>query len=202
MLNPPTLTDSFGSTSSSLLQRTQARDPQAWERLVELYSPLVYYWFRGTRLPAEDAADLMQEVFRSVSAGIGRFAHDSAQASFRGWLRTIAQNKFRDFLRKRQRTTPAGGGSDILAQLLDIPAPDSESDTGSKPAEEILVCQRALELVRSEFEPQTWDIFWRVTIDGHYPADIATELGLSTAAIYKAKSRVLSRLREQLGELL
>jgi hypothetical protein len=94
MLDPPTLTQSFGSTSSSLIKRAQARDPEAWERLVELYSPLVYYWFRGTRLPAEDAADLMQEVFRSVSVGIARFAHNSNQASFR------------DFLRKRPRLAP------------------------------------------------------------------------------------------------
>ncbi len=97
---------------------------------------------------------------------------------------------------------PASGGSDILEQLLNIPTPEPDSESDSNPAEMILVCQRALELVRGEFEPQTWDIFWRVTIDGHYPTDVARELGLSTAAIYKAKSRVLARLREQLGEMM
>jgi hypothetical protein len=89
MLDPPSLADSFDSTSRSLVERARARDPQAWARLVQFYSPLVHFWLRTARLRAEDAADLLQDVFRSVAGAIGRFEHDAPQASFRGWLRTI-----------------------------------------------------------------------------------------------------------------
>src|SRR5439155_4050455 len=32
------------ATSLTLLQRAQARQPAAWERLVDLYAPLVLHW--------------------------------------------------------------------------------------------------------------------------------------------------------------
>ena len=60
----------------------------------------------------------------------------------------------------------------------------------------------ALELVRGEFEPQTWTAFWRCAMDGDAAADIATEMGVSPAAVRKAKSRVLLRLRQEVGDLI
>src|SRR5438045_4144454 len=61
-----------GSTAPSLLDRVRSRDAQAWERLVELYGPLVYHWC-GRQLKHQDAADVFQEVFRAVAAHIGNF---------------------------------------------------------------------------------------------------------------------------------
>src|SRR6185437_3702242 len=60
-LPPPTATS--GSTSSSLIARVKAREPEAWRRLVELYGPLVYRC-----VPTSDAPDIVQEAFRAVSA--------------------------------------------------------------------------------------------------------------------------------------
>jgi len=59
-----------------------------------------------------------------------------------------------------------------------------------------------LELVRGEFEERTWQAFWRAAVQGQAPADIATDLGMSPAAVRKVKSRVLRRLREELGDLI
>jgi RNA polymerase sigma-70 factor, ECF subfamily len=61
---------------------------------------------------------------------------------------------------------------------------------------------RALELVRRDFADQTWEAFWRVTVAGQPAAEAAAELGTSVADIRQAKSRVLRRLREELGDLL
>ncbi len=54
---------SSSSTSTSLLGRVKSRDPDAWERFVKLYSPLVYRWARQVGLQESDASDLAQEVF-------------------------------------------------------------------------------------------------------------------------------------------
>ena len=62
--------------------------------------------------------------------------------------------------------------------------------------------RRALDLVRAEFENRTWEAFWRTAIDGQRPAHVADDLGMSLNAVYKAKSRVLRRLRRELGDLL
>jgi RNA polymerase sigma-70 factor (ECF subfamily) len=61
---------------------------------------------------------------------------------------------------------------------------------------------RALELVRGEFEERTWQAFWRATVEGHAPADIAADIGVTPAAVRKAKSRVLLRLRQEVGDLI
>ena len=61
---------------------------------------------------------------------------------------------------------------------------------------------RALELVRSQFEERTWQMFWRTFVDGRSPVDVAAELGVTPAAVRKAKSRVLHRLKEEFAELI
>ena len=59
-----------------------------------------------------------------------------------------------------------------------------------------------MELVRAGVEDRTWQAFWRVTVDGRPVADVADELGMTALAVYKAKYRVLRRIREELGDLL
>ena len=41
-----------------------------------------------------------------------------------------------------------------------------------------------------------------MTVEGESAADVARELGIKPNAVYIAKSRVLSRLRADLGDLL
>jgi RNA polymerase sigma-70 factor (ECF subfamily) len=62
--------------------------------------------------------------------------------------------------------------------------------------------RRALELIRGDFEARTWRAFWMVAVDGVPTAEAAGELGLSTASVRQAKSRVLRRLKDELGEFI
>jgi RNA polymerase sigma-70 factor (ECF subfamily) len=187
-------------TSLSLLERLRGNDPEAWRRLVGLYGPLVLFWGRRAGLSEHDAADLLQDVFRSVTGAIVRFRRDRPGDSFRGWLWSIARNKLRDHFRDQQRGPVAEGGSEALAQFTQIPDEEPESAADSEPSRALL--HRALELVRGGFEEPTWQAFWRTTVDGRSPADVAAELGLGLASVYQAKSRVLRRLREELGGLI
>ncbi len=59
---------------------------------------------------------------------------------------------------------------------------------------------RGIELVRAEFEDRTWKVFWRSAVEGEPTADIARDLGISANAVRQAKSRVLRRLRAELGD--
>ncbi len=78
----------------------------------------------------------------------------------------------------------------------------SASGIENPPGADAAILPQALQLVRAEFENRTWEAFWRAAIEGQLPADIAADLGMSVQAVYKAKSRVLRRLRGELGELL
>jgi RNA polymerase sigma-70 factor (ECF subfamily) len=187
-----------GSTSSSLIARVQAHDADAWRRFVELYSPLVYFWCRRAGLQPSDAADVLQDTFQSVASGIGAFQHGGPGHSFRAWLWTIARNKLRDYFRRRNVQPQSLGGSGADEQLQKLIADDDASE--SLPASASPLFARALQLVRAEFEDRTWDAFWRATVDGQPTEQVAADLGLSTNAVYKAKSRVLARLRRELGD--
>ena len=85
---------------------------------------------------------------------------------------------------------------DFVLSAGEIAEPLSSADV----TESAGILRRAVELVRAEFEAQTWQAFWRVVVDGRRPGDVAEELGITTNAVYLARSRVLRRLRETLAD--
>jgi RNA polymerase sigma-70 factor (ECF subfamily) len=186
-------------TSLSLLQRVRNRDPQAWERFVGLYEPLVRYWCGRWQVVGEDAADVCQEVFQAVATGIDQFRRDRAGDTMRGWMRGITRHKLLDHFRLRAQEPRAAGGTDAQLRLQGLAEPEVPLDEPQEQATSLY--HRALELVRCEFEERTWQAFWRAAVEGQSPVDTATDLGVTPAAVRKAKSRILLRLREELGEL-
>ena len=188
-------------TSLTLLERVRDKDEEAWRRLLHLYGPLVERWCaRGGVHPA-DADDVCQDVFQAVAAGLDGFRRDRPGDTFRGWLRTIAHNKVQDHFRRQGREPRGAGGSDAQARLAQVPGPEAASDSGAEPEERGLFL-RALGLIRGDFEERTWQAFWRAAVEGQSPAVIAADLGVTPAAVRKAKSRVLHRLREEVGDLI
>ncbi len=189
------------STSPSLLQRVKSQDPLAWQRLVKLYGPLVYHWCRSSGLGGEDTADIVQEVFCAVAPGIGGFRGGGRTGSFRAWLRTITRNKIHDHFRRKHGQPEAKGGTVAQRQFMDVPQPAELTELTDPPEAEDSLWRRVVELVRAEFEDRTWQAFWRVAVDGQAPATVAEELSTTVHAVYKAKSRVLRRVRQELADL-
>jgi RNA polymerase sigma-70 factor (ECF subfamily) len=193
------------STSRSLLDRVRGEESEAWDRLVTLYAPLVYYWCRRWDLSEHDVADVFQEVFLAVATHIGTFQKERASDTFRGWLKTITRNKVLDHFRRLGREPGATGvgGTEAQLQLTDLPARGAPDEPASvdAPAERGLFF-RGLDHIREEFEPRTWQAFWKTTVDGRAPKDVAADLGMTPGAVRVAKSRVLHRLRDELGDLL
>jgi RNA polymerase sigma-70 factor (ECF subfamily) len=203
MASKPVSSSEPSSISSTLLGQLRARRPEAWERLVRLYGPLIYRWCRRAGVPAEDAADLLQEVFAAVLLHLPDFRRATPRDSFTGWLATITRNKIRDHYRRRQRRPQARGGTTAQLAWAAIPqegefsAESVQADADSS----ALLAQRALELIQAEFEPRTWQVFLKTAVEGQAPAHVAEDLGMSAPAVYTAKSRVLRRLRQVLAEL-
>lgn len=187
-------------TSISLLERARAADQAAWERLVALYSPLVWRWCRRKGLQEADAADVGQEVFRAVAAALSTFRHDPQQGSFRGWLKTITHSKIVDFHRAMRANPDGRGGSDAYEQLLQLQQSTPNDDSLSDDLR--LLYQRALELIRSEFNEVHWQAFQRTAVDGLKGTEVARELGISPDVVYNARSRIAHRLRDEFAELL
>jgi RNA polymerase sigma-70 factor (ECF subfamily) len=195
------------STSLGLLERARALEPSACERIVHLYGPLVYGRCRRLGVSADDAPDVGQEVFAAAFRSLGDFRRDRPGNSFRAWLRVITDNKVRDYQRRQRGEPPSPGGSDNLQRLEAVPADDLSDSTGqgdtaeSEQEEMKLVLQQAVELIRSQVNPKTWEAFRRVVMDGIAPALVGQELQMTADAVDQAKRRVLRRLRDELGDL-
>jgi RNA polymerase sigma-70 factor (ECF subfamily) len=189
------------ATFRGLLERVKVDDEAAWHRLIDLYAPLVYRWCRRDGLPEQDAADVFQDVFQAVAIHIAGFRKEKEGDTFRGWLRTITRNKVRDQFRKSRREPAGEGGSEALVRLSALPEPPpSDSDNSREEQADRRLFDHALGLIRGEFEPRTWQAFWLTAVEGRTPLDVSAELGMSPGAVRVAKSRVLHRLRDELGE--
>ncbi|QJW95888.1 RNA polymerase sigma factor [Frigoriglobus tundricola] len=191
------------ATSLTLLGRLRAADGDAWTRLVALYGPLVRHWLGRGGVTAADAEDLVQEVFREVSQALPAFRRDRPGDTFRGWLRGVTRIALLRHGRALGRQPRAAGGTDALEHLHALPdAAEPAGDEDDEPAERNALYRRALELVRGEFEAKTWQMFWACTVEARPPAEVAVEQGVSVAAVRQAKSRVLRRLKEEVGDLI
>jgi RNA polymerase sigma factor (sigma-70 family) len=188
-------------TRSTLLVRIRDRkDGRSWAEFVEIYGPLVYGFLRKRGLQDADAADLVQDVLQSVVKTIHSFDHRPSSNSFRRWLFTIVQNRLRDY-RKPRATQPRGAGDTQAYERLQEHRDETDS------AEEIWDRQHELGLiryaanqVRRDFQETTWNAFWQTAVEGAVPAEVARQLGMTRAAVYLAKARVLSRIREYVAQ--
>ena len=191
--------ESSYATSATLVARVQANQQAAWQRLVDLYGPLIYSWGCRSGLASEDAADVMQEVFAAVARAIGNF-DPAAQGRFRGWLWTITRNKIRDHHRRLIAEPPGRGGDAALRQLAELPEQWDDDASDATRHEVRALYHRALDLIRNDFQPQTWQAFWLSVVEEQPTDVVARRLGLSANSVRQAKSRVLRRLRAELGD--
>jgi RNA polymerase sigma-70 factor (ECF subfamily) len=182
-------------TRASLLVRMRDhQDHAAWSEFVRLYAPLVYRFARSRGLQDADAADLTQEVMRSVSVSVGAF--DPQLGLFRSWLFTLAHRRLYDFL-QRDRHEPAAG--ETVQILNNVPARDDEAAWDREFERQLFTL--AAELVRPSFSEQTWQAFQLTAVDGKSGQEAAKTLGISVAAVYLAKSRVMVKLKAEVNRL-
>jgi RNA polymerase sigma-70 factor, ECF subfamily len=189
-------------TRHSLLLRARAGDDVAWGDLSRLYRPLICAYLRRQSVPEHELDDLVQEILVSVVRGLPAFEHSGRPGAFRAWLRTIAYNESRDYWKStaRHKSTAAHALAEgMLAQLED---PDHSLNRFWEEEHDRYLLRRLLDLIELEFEPATVRAFRRVALEGASGAEVAGEIGMTIAAVYAARSRVLKRLREVADGLL
>ncbi|MDG2224651.1 MAG: sigma-70 family RNA polymerase sigma factor [Rubripirellula sp.] len=188
----------MNETSLSLLNRLRSSsETENWDRLVRLYAPLIRAWLRKYDVQDCDADDLVQEVLLAVLKDLNTFEHAGQPGAFRSWLKAILVNRLRNFWRSRDRRPRAEGDCGSRERLAQLADPDSELSQIWNQQHDQFVLRQLLELTESHFSASTWQAFSLVALKGK-PADIvARELGISLNAVFIAKSRVLSRLRQE-----
>ena len=183
-------------TPASLLERLRRPgEEDAWGRFVALYTPLLFFWARRLGCQDADAADLVQDTLLQLYQKLPDFLYDQ-QRSFRGWLRTVLLNKWRQ--RQRKPALPLASGDADLATV----AASADGDGLSEVEYRQQLVGHALRIMRAEFSASAWKACWETIVAGRPTATVAAELGISPAAVRVARSRVLHRLRQELRGLL
>ncbi|HJT77123.1 MAG TPA: sigma-70 family RNA polymerase sigma factor [Gemmataceae bacterium] len=186
----------FPPTRASLLLRLRSpQDAAAWEQFVDLYAPLVYGYARKQGLQDADAADLCQEVLCDVAGAVSRLEYDPARGAFHNWLLTVVRHRLWKWQADQRRRPRGSGDSEVRALLGECPAPESVEAAWEAEWRRSAFAW-ACEQVRRDVTDRTWQAFWRTAVEGQTGKRVAADLGLSVAAVYLARSRVLARLKE------
>ena len=189
------LTDNeASSTSATLLQRIRSsRDHEAWNEFVRRYWRLVWWFARKAGLSAQEAEDVVQEVFTDIVRMAVSFDYDPGKGRFRGLLQTVTQRRVIDRVR---RSAPRAGPLPPSEAAAAIISPDPDWQRAELRADLVA----ALALVAREVEPATFQAFQLLVIEEWPVRKAAAFLSLSEESVYAAKSRVLARLRRHLQE--
>ena len=188
-------------TRHSLLVRLRdTADERAWGEFVMIYEPAIYGFARKKGLQDADARDMCQEVLRSVARAIDRWEPDPCRGPFRAWLFRIARNALINLAASQKRHPKGSGESDVQDLLEQQPAGNSADSALFDEEYKRRVFHWAAESIRGEFAETTWSAFWQSAVEEGAVRDVASELGISTGAVYIARSRVIARLRERIEE--
>lgn len=190
------------STRLSLLTQAGSGSARAWQRLVELYQPLVYAWLRHHEIAHHDAEELTQDVLSVVVEELPSFSHSGRTGAFRCWLRQITANRAKGFWRAGKIRPTASGKSSFLEIMQQLADPHSQLSRRWDREHDQHVLRQLLLEVETEVEPVTLAAFQRQVFQGVSAEDVSRELGVTVGAAYSAKSRVLRKLRQAAAGLL
>ena len=179
---------------SLLLRLRDVDDEVAWSEFVQLYTPLIFGHCRRHGLQEADAADVAQEVMRVAAQAMPDFNYDTHRGKFRGWMLQTTRHRLYKFF-ARQKRDPQNASETTVERFLDQ-EPSVEEQTRWQDDYRQRMFEWAVEKVRPEFQPTTWDAFWLTAMESVSVKDVAGQVGISIGAVYIARSRVIARLRE------
>jgi RNA polymerase sigma-70 factor (ECF subfamily) len=189
------------ATSPTLLGRLrqQPADEAAWQEFVGRYGPRIHRWCRGWQLQDADAQDVTQIVLTRLAQRMQSFVYDPSR-SFRGWLRTLAQHAWSDFVSAGQRGGRASGDSATFECLHSLQARD-DLLTRLEAEFDHEILEEASARVQLRVEPDSWEAFRLITLEGLSGTEAAQRLGKEVSAVFKARSRVQALLRDEICKM-
>ena len=192
----------------TLVEQLKSDDPEAWELLYELYSPLICHWAKrnGVSCPHEQE-NVVQDVFTKVVKNIGSFQELEGSGSFPGWLYTITRNHINS---TRKGSLPTIGGSAWQLHLNEIPFPKSSPqgldsaweqqqkhvDQKSKFVSKIFAWMDQ----RYKRKTRNKAVLKELLMDDKPANEVAKHHNVSTNVIYQIKSRMTAQIREKFGD--
>jgi len=184
------------TTRPSLLVRVGRDQEEAWREFDAIYRPMLDRFARARGLGQEDAEDVTQYCMEAIYRHIKSFEYDPSKGRFKGWLRTLVNNRVRNLYRRRRETIAKT--QDFKQQQNSEKSPDEVFDAIWM--EEHL--KQCIRMVRLEVEATTFETFKRHVLDECSVAQVCEELGVTPNQVYKAKWRLTQKLNDKMKELV
>jgi RNA polymerase sigma factor (sigma-70 family) len=170
----------------ALVKRVCDGDQEAWNEIVDRYSPLVWAICARFQLSRTDTDDVGQGVWLMLVENIRNLRQPAALP---GWLATTTRNECLRVLRTARRYDPDG-----------LPADDlMPRDSGERAIEEDLIeaeLNVALRAAFAELQPACHELLSLLISDPPPSyADVGAALGMPVGSIGPTRARCLERLR-------
>ncbi|MFO0829333.1 MAG: sigma-70 family RNA polymerase sigma factor [Phycisphaerales bacterium] len=186
------------TTTALLGVLVQSADEDAWEEFVDRYRPIIVAIGLRLGLPEADAVDVAQQTLLEFVRDLRAGKYDRTKGRLRNWLLCIAEHRVRDHQRiaaRYERLAPLASASGVI---------DSERLEEAWCVEERrLILVEALRRLRGQtlLDERTIRAF-ELTALRSVPAEVvAKECAMTTAQVYVARNRALTKLREIVREL-
>jgi RNA polymerase sigma-70 factor, ECF subfamily len=186
MINPDT-------QPSLIVRLSDKQDRQAWEEFSAIYRQVIYRMAIFYGLQPDDAEDLCQKVFLSISQSIDSYRQQPGKAKFRTWLKTVARNEILNSLTR----SPKSRGREIALDTgiyAGLAASEGKSYHELNYRREVFLV--AASQARQEFSERSWRAFWLTAVEQKPLDQVCEQLGMSRGSIYTARCRIVQRLRD------
>lgn len=182
-------------TRVTLLARLKdPRDSGAWRELYALYTPLLERFARGMSLAPDEVDDVVGDCLATLARELPTFRHDAARGGFKGWLYTLVRARVVDRLRRRRGVS----ADDLERHADDEAAPADELWERTWQAEHL---RFAVARVEAHVSPRAFEVFQLMLWHGLTAREVAARLGMGENQVYKARARVLAKVRDELGRV-
>ncbi len=182
---------------SFLLRLRDRKDELSWSRFHARYGHLLYRYARSRGASHTDAEDVVQEVETQLFQAIGGFEYDGRRGKFRSYLRAAVIHALTRRASKESRQPPG-----LDPRSFDSCATEREMDRDAEWAREwqLQRLRRTMQDLADEFDPTTLKAFEMSVLAGKPVTYTAEMLDISIWSVYRARKKVLERLKSSLGE--
>ena len=188
-------------TRASLLLRLKHKpgDPNAWSQFVVIYGPRLIQYCKKQGLQEADAVDISQEALLRFWKIADRFSYDPGK-SFRRYLRKLVNSVWSDW-QDEQKWQERGAGHSATARLMaNLPAREVFTACLDEVFDQDLL-DLAMRLVQKRVQPQTWEAFRLLALEGQPGKEVSAHLGMKLSSVWVARHNVQRKIQSTLQRL-
>ena len=186
-------------TRLSLISKARSlHDEKAWEELLGYYEPFITKILLRMGFRDPDLKDVRQQVSLKLWRGIGYYERDEQRARFRNWLSTLIRNSAIDWIRSQQRHTREAAWEPGHLERLHPETPGIETVIEQEWQKHIVTL--AVENLKRVFSGKALQVL-ALSLKGETVESIAALLDLRKESVYVLKTRVKTRISQEIARL-